>query len=219
MTTSNHRPFTYPQGRIDIASPGGREGGVKYTDYAIGRFIAQARSKPWFADTLFVITADHCAAVAGKTQLPVDKYHIPLVFYAPSLLTPGTYRPILSQIDIPPTLLDVLGRSGGGLFFGQSVFGPAPAQRAFISNYQSLGYLRDGVLTVLQPKGIVESYRVDAQTLDSTPAAVEPRLLEEAIAYYESAAHAFTRGELRAPSAATAAVAGEAGWTRSTRAD
>jgi phosphoglycerol transferase MdoB-like AlkP superfamily enzyme len=207
MTTSNHRPFTYPQGRVDIASPGGREGAVKYTDYAIGRFIAQAKSKPWFADTLFVITADHCASVAGKTQLPVDRYHIPLIFYAPSLLAAASYEPMLSQIDIAPTLLDVLGRPGAEYFFGQSAFSPALVQRAFISNYQALGYLRDGILTVLLPKGAVESYRIDAQTLASTPVGVEPRLLEEAIAYYQTAAHAFKRGELRAPLAGQAAVA------------
>ncbi len=207
MTTSNHRPFTYPEGRIDIPSPGGREGAVKYTDYAIGRFIAQAKSKPWFADTLFVITADHCASVAGKTQLPVDKYHIPLVFYAPSLLAAGTYASTLSQIDIAPTLLDVLGRPGGENFFGQSAFAAAPVQRAFISNYESLGYLRNGVLTVLMPKGKVESYRVDEHTLESTPTAVDPALLEEAIAYYQTASRAFKNGELRAPQAGAAAVA------------
>ena len=70
MTTSNHRPFTYPGGRIDIASPGGREGGVKYTDFAIGQFIDQARSKPWFKDTLFVIVADPGAAEGDDCLLP-----------------------------------------------------------------------------------------------------------------------------------------------------
>jgi len=218
MTTSNHRPFTYPQGRIDIPSPGGREGAVRYTDYAIGRFIEQARSKPWFADTLFVITADHCAAVAGKTQLPVDKYHIPLIFYAPSLLAAATYAPTRSQIDIAPTLLDVLGRPGAENFFGQSAFSPTPVARAFISNYQALGYLRDGVLTVLLPKGGVQSYRVDGRTLASAPAAVEPRLLDEAVAYYQTAAHALKRGELHLPSAGTVAVARAAHWEPSKRA-
>jgi phosphoglycerol transferase MdoB-like AlkP superfamily enzyme len=200
MTTSNHRPFTYPQGRIDIASPGGREGAVKYTDYAIGKFIRDASSKPWFADTLFVITADHCASVAGKTQLPVEKYHIPLVFYAPALLAAGSYAPMMSQIDIAPTLLDLLDRRGGEQFFGRSVFAPGPPlQRAFISNYQALGYLRDGTLTVLLPKNKVESFEVDRQSLASTPTAVNPQLLDETIAYYQTASRAFKRGELRAP--------------------
>lgn len=75
--------------RIDIPSPAGREGGVKYTDYAIGEFIAQARTKPWFADTLFIITADHCAAVAGEPRLPVEKSRIPLIMYAPAMVKPG----------------------------------------------------------------------------------------------------------------------------------
>src|SRR3546814_9533466 len=67
MTTSNHRPYTYPDGRIDIPSPGGREGAVKYTDYAIGRFIDEASTRAWFADTLFVIVADHDASVDRKS--------------------------------------------------------------------------------------------------------------------------------------------------------
>ena len=213
MTTSNHRPFTYPAGRIDIASPGGREGAVKYTDYAIGRFIEQARSKPWFADTLFVITADHCAAVAGKTQLPLDKYHIPLIFYAPSLLAAGSHGKMISQIDVAPTLLDLLGRSGAEHLFGQSAFSPTAVPRAFVSNYQALGYLHDDVLTVLMPKGRVESFRVDPRTLASTPTAVEPRLLDEAVAYYQSAAHAFKSGDLHAPSPRAAAMASETKWS------
>ncbi len=73
-TTSNHRPHTWPQGRIDVASGSGREGAVRYTDWAIGRFIEQARTHPWFDETLFVIVADHCASVAGKTRLPPSHF-------------------------------------------------------------------------------------------------------------------------------------------------
>lgn len=91
MTTSNHRPFTFPEGKIDLPQ-GHREGAVKYTDYAIGQLIESARGKPWFKDTLFVIVADHCASAAGKTKLPVDKYHIPVMFYAPDLLAPRMMR-------------------------------------------------------------------------------------------------------------------------------
>ncbi len=200
MTTSNHRPYTYPDGRIDIPSPGGRDGAVKYTDYAIGKFIRDAKSKPWFKDTLFVIVADHCASVAGKTKLPVDRYHIPLIFYAPELLKPARYAPILSQIDIPPTLIDVLGMKGSNLFYGHSAFASAPiAERAFISNYQELGYLKNGILTVLSPKQRVESFSVDPKTYASTPTAIDPQLLTEAIAYYQTASEAYKSGTLLAP--------------------
>ncbi|CAG0984296.1 Lipoteichoic acid synthase 1 [Burkholderiales bacterium] len=200
MTTSNHRPFTYPAGRIDLPSPGGREGGVKYTDWAIGRFVEDARARPWFDQTLFVFVADHCAAVAGRTALPVGGYRIPLIFYAPKLVAPAEYAPLMSQIDVPPTILDVLGVDGDDHFFGRSVFElPATPERAFISNYQSLGYLRGGVLTVLSPGRRVDAYRVEARTHESVPIPVEPALEREAIAYYQTASRAFRQGALRAP--------------------
>ncbi|OYW40803.1 MAG: sulfatase [Hydrogenophilales bacterium 12-61-10] len=201
MTTSNHRPFTYPDGRIDIPSPGKREGGVKYTDYAIGRFIDQARSKPWFKDTLFVIVADHCASAAGKTSLPLEGYRIPLILYAPDLLKPGRDDRLASQIDIPPTLLDVMGLPGDDYFFGISLFeqdepGRPQNRRVFISNYQELGYLKDGKLVVLGPKQRVDTFQIDAKG-DATPTATVPRLRDEAIAYYQSAFKAFKEGALK----------------------
>jgi len=200
MTTSNHRPYTYPSGRIDIPSPGGRAGGVKYTDYAIGKFIRDAKTKPWFKDTLFVIVADHCASVAGKSKLPMENYHIPLIFYAPALLKPSTYAPIVSQIDIAPTLIDVLGKKGTELYFGRSFFAPGKSlERVFISNYQELGYFRNGVLTVLSPRKQTVSFSIDPKTFKSSPAPLDPQGLNEAIAYYQTASRTFKTGELRAP--------------------
>ncbi len=197
MTTSNHRPFTYPDGRIDLPSPGGRDGGVKYTDYAIGHFIDQAKQKPWFADTLFVIVADHCASAAGKTKLPVNGYHIPLILYAPALLPPGRVDRLASQIDIPPTLLDSMGLPGDDHFFGNSLFEGKPSiERAFISNYQELGYLKDNQLIVLGPKRRVETFAIDAQG-DAQPAPLNERLRDEAVAYYQSAYQAFRQGALK----------------------
>lgn len=199
MTTSNHRPFTYPANKIDLPQ-GNRAGAVKYTDYAIGQLIAKAKTKPWFKDTLFVIVADHCSSVAGKTKLPVAKYHIPLVFYAPDILPAGHYTRMASQIDIVPTLLDVLGKKGDEHFFGQSLFEDQSEQitsRAFISNYQELGYYKNDTLIVLSPKQKTESYKVDPLTMESTPTLMNETLLNEAIAYYQTANRAFKTGALK----------------------
>jgi phosphoglycerol transferase MdoB-like AlkP superfamily enzyme len=198
MTTSNHRPYTYADGRIDIPSPGGREGAVKYTDFSIGHFLDQAKTKPWFADTLFVIVADHCASAAGKTKLPVPGYHIPMIMYAPKLLKPGKYTELVSQIDIAPTLIDVLGVEGDDHFYGRSVFeqGKDFQRRAFISNYQELGYLSQNQLTVLGPKQKVETFNI-AKDGSATPTEVNPKLRDEAIAYYQSAFQAFKTGALK----------------------
>ncbi|MDP2265252.1 MAG: LTA synthase family protein [Thiobacillus sp.] len=198
MTTSNHRPFTYPEGRIDIPSPGRREGGVKYTDYAIGDFIEKARTKPWFANTLFVIVADHCASAAGRTKLPVPGYHIPMIFYAPALLAAGEDARLTSQIDIPPTLLDILNIPGDKRFFGESVYQQrAENRRAFISNYEELGYLKAGKLTVLGPKHRVETFRIDPKDGSATPTDLDTRLRDEAVAYYQTAAIAYKNGSLK----------------------
>ena len=196
MTTSNHRPYTFPDGRIDLPQ-GSRKAAVKYTDYAIGRFIAEASRKPWFADTLFVIVADHCASVAGKTNLPVDKYHIPMIFYAPQLLKPGRHSLLASQIDLAPTLLDLLDARGSEQFFGQNLFDQTHyEERAFISNYQSLGYYKRDRLVVLSPKQEVETYKVDPDSFETTPDHPQPDLVKEAIAYYQTASEAFKNGGL-----------------------
>lgn len=199
MTTSNHRPFTFPEGKIDLPQ-GHRDGAVKYTDYAIGKLIATAKTKPWFKDTLFVIVADHCASAAGKTKLPVDKYHIPALFYAPDLLTAGHNTRLISQIDFAPTLLDLLGVKGSKYFFGQSIFEAEQRQlpeRAFISNYQELGYYRDNKLIVLSPKKKVQAYQINPKSLEATATAVPANILKEAIAYYQIAANAYKHGDLK----------------------
>jgi phosphoglycerol transferase MdoB-like AlkP superfamily enzyme len=198
MTTSNHRPYTYPEGRIDIPSHTGREGGVKYTDYAIGRFFDMARNKPWFRDTVFVVVADHCASSAGKTELPVARYHIPMIIYAPGHFEARHVDRLASQIDVGPTLLGMLNFNYSSRFFGHDILNAqGEEERAFISNYQSLGYLKRGILTVLRPKQQVAAFRIDANS-NSTPTEVDPKLAEEAIAYYQGAAELYKSGQYRA---------------------
>lgn len=196
MTTSNHRPYTYPEGRIDIPSHTGRNGAVKYTDYAIGKFIREASSKPWFDNTLFVIVADHCASSAGKTELPVEKYHIPMLVYSPRHIRPGKMDRLMSQVDVGPTLLGLLNFSYKSKFYGYDLFKLEPGrERAFISTYQKLGYLKDNQLVVLSPRQQWEQVPVTGAGIVPTPGL--HRLLNEAITWYESASFAFEHGNMK----------------------
>ena len=189
MTTSNHRPFTYPDGRIDIPSPARREGGVKYADYAIGRFIAQAKQKPWFDNTIFLFVADHCASSAGKSKIPVYRYHIPAIVYAPKIISPQRIETLASQIDLAPTLLALLGLEADEHFVGRDILRMAPAEgRALLSTYQNLGYLKGDVMTVLLPKRKVETFRIGANGQEAQPMPNDPKLTDEAIAYFQGAA-------------------------------
>lgn len=198
MTVSNHRPFTYPEGRIDIPSKSSREGAVKYTDWAIGDFIERARSKPWFANTVFLIVADHCAASAGRVDLPIERYHIPALIYWPGQVAPARDDRLMSQIDLAPTLLGVLGMSYRSQFFGYDMARLQPGrERALIATYQQLGLFRDGVLSILKPTRKQLQLVPSANGLDATPLyPPRPELIEQAITWYQSSSDLFDRGEL-----------------------
>jgi phosphoglycerol transferase MdoB-like AlkP superfamily enzyme len=197
MTTSNHRPYTYPDGRIDIPSGSGRNGAVKYTDYAIGEFLAKAKSKPWFDDTVFVLTADHGANARGTTRIPIDKYLIPVMVYSPKHVTPRRVDRLMSQIDIPPTLLGLLDFDYYSKFFGRDVLRSPPASdRAFVANYQTLGYLAGDRLALLHPRRKTEAFRVDADK-NIVGAIDDPQLVREAIAFYSTASYVFHSGLYR----------------------
>ncbi|MBL0121988.1 MAG: LTA synthase family protein [Betaproteobacteria bacterium] len=197
MTTSNHRPFTYPEGRIDIPSKTSREGGVKYTDWAIGKFIEQARTKPWFDNTLFVIVADHTHKGRGRQELPLENYHIPMVIYAPKHVQPRKIETIASQIDVSPTILGMLNVSYRSRFFGQDILLEGTAhERALMANYQTVGYYESGRIVELKPNARVRV--VDAATGKQAPMdALSEQLIDEAISYYQLASEAYRAGDLK----------------------
>ena len=190
MTTSNHRPYSYPEGRIDIPSGTGREGAVKYTDYAIGQFLAQAREKPWFKDTVFVFVADHTAGSAGKEDLPVHNYHIPLFVYAPGLIDAREDSRVASQIDLAPTLMGLLNMDYTSTFFGHNLLRPDTGPgRALIGNYQHLGLFDGQDLAILSPRGLIRRHDdATGLSVERTADANDP-LVRRAIAYYEGASY------------------------------
>ncbi len=199
MTTSNHRPYTYPAGRIDIPSGSGRSGAVKYTDWAVGWFLDEAKKHSWFKDTIFVITADHGASARGTTQIPFLKYRIPLFVYSPAHLRPGRYEKLMSQIDVGPTLLGLLDMGYSSKFFGHDVYAIAPGEeRALVGNYQTLGYMKDGRLVTLQPQRKVSVTALPAD-LGLPPATGIPDevLRDEAISLYQAAALVYDGGLLK----------------------
>jgi phosphoglycerol transferase MdoB-like AlkP superfamily enzyme len=190
MTTSNHRPYTYPEGRIDIPSHSGRNGAVKYTDYAIGKFIENAKKEPWFRDTIFVIVADHCANSAGKTALPVKKYEIPMLVYSPAHVQPAKVDRLASQIDVAPTVLDLLDFSYEDRFFGKDILEMTAEQgRAFIGTYQKLGYISNDRLVILTPGKNIELFQFERLTGNMAKIDPEADVESEAIGYYQGSSY------------------------------
>ena len=198
MTVSNHRPFTYPAGKIRIPNDSKtRAGGVLYTDYALGQFLAEASKQPWFDNTIFLITADHCASSAGRTEIPLHKYHIPALIFAPGFVAPQQIEGIVSQIDLMPTLLSLLDMDYDSHFYGRSIFDPDYVNRAFIATYQDLGYLEGDTFTILSPVRRYEQYRV--VPTEENPHNLEPAAqtdttqLDRAVYYYQTSCKWHTR--------------------------
>ncbi len=189
MTTSNHRPFTYPDGKIDIPSGTGRAGAVKYTDFALNRFFEMAKQKEWFKDTIFVVIADHNGGSAGKTSLPLNRYRIPLIIYSQNL-QPKTISKLSSQIDTGPTLFGLLGISYKNRFFGNNILDKSFRERTFIGNYQKLGYVKNGYLYFLTPDKESHKMKIEKLTLRDVKYREEnisQREEKEIITYYQGA--------------------------------
>lgn len=195
MTTSNHRPFTVPANRVPQKN-GTREAAVAYTDWSIADFLKRAQGKPYFDDTIFVITADHCASSAGRTSVPINRYHIPLWIYAPKHIQPQRVTRQMAQVDIIPTVMGLLNFSYRSRFFGADIFQLEPGrERAFPATYEKLGYLRNDVLTILEPQRKLEQVRPDFDNGDAVPnKPIDEHKVDDATAYYQVAAFMFKHG-------------------------
>lgn len=198
MTTSNHRPYTYPEGKIDIPSGTGRHGAVKYTDFAIGQFLKQAQSKPWYSNTIFVIMSDHCASVAGRWDLDVKNYHIPAFIYNLSNTKPIKIDKLCSQIDIFPTLFGLLNWDYNSNLFGKDILEMAPGEeRAFLGNYRKLGYIKNNQIMILseQEKSNFYKWNPNQNSLETLP--LNENFLNETVAFYQVADYLYRNEGLK----------------------
>lgn len=201
MSTSNHKPYTFPSGVAGVPPKGGgRTAGIRYADHAIGEFFRAARGKPWFQNTVFVVVADHGARVYGAAQMPLFSYEIPMLIMAPGALTAGRVDTLTSQIDIAPTLLGLLGLAYEAPFFGQDVLHWQGGARSLLFNHNhNVALYRDGQLAILglqgksqcqdyaRAPGVAQRGR-DRFTERPCPAA----LLDLATAYFQTGYQLFT---------------------------
>ena len=205
LTTSNHRPFTFPDGKIDM-EPGSRRAAVKYTDYAVGEFLKQARGKPWFDNTIFVFVGDHPSSIAGKTEVPPDAYGIVCIMYGPKFFKPETVDTVCSQIDVGPTLLSSLGWEYRSVFFGTNARDLRPEEgRAWISTYQLLGFRTNDSLVVLKPDGSFDISRKgeSGEWEPDSSLQKDPAIVARAVASYQCAYDQFTQKKMKASAVAS----------------
>jgi len=195
MTTSNHRPFTFPEGKINM-KPGNREAAVRYTDYAIGHFLSEIRKKPWYKNTVVIIVADHCAGSAGKNEIEISKYHIPCLILNLPEKGKKVVDKMCSQIDLYPTLFSLLGWNYVSNLYGQNVLDPAFQPRAVLGTYQKLAYLKADSLVILGPQQKVETYLYTKSNDMQRPDKLSGNVIDQAKANYQTAYDLYKKGGL-----------------------
>ena len=122
FSSSNHSPFEFPDNTIDLHDQDKHtvNNAVKYADYAVGQFFQQARNRTYWDNTIFMVVADHDTRVFGAALVPVNKFHIPGLIIGPGVPKKG-YTKIASQIDLAPTLLNLMGLSSDHPMIGHDL--------------------------------------------------------------------------------------------------
>lgn len=126
FTASSHTPFDLPE-RYHGKFPKGEkeiQEAIAYTDYALRRFFEKASHEPWYANTLFVLTADHCSThIDPYYKTSLGYYNVPIIFYAPGDTNLHGYdtQRIVEQVDIMPTVLAYLHYDKPFLAFGKDM--------------------------------------------------------------------------------------------------
>jgi len=196
MTTSNHKPYTYPDKKIVIPSGTGRNGAVQYSDFALKKLFEAAKNKPWFHNTIFILVADHCASSASKDEIDVKNYHIPAIIYGASIPTLKVDK-LCSQIDLFPTLFSLLKWNYTSDFYGKDVLNESFEERTFMGTYLKLAMMKnDHSVMILsnQKKEHQYIWNPKDNSLQNVP--IQQDFKEETISYYQTADYLFTNHRL-----------------------
>jgi phosphoglycerol transferase MdoB-like AlkP superfamily enzyme len=149
-----HEPFTrYEHG---TNSEGGYLNMLHYTDWALGEFITKFSKRKDFHETVFIITGDHAFAHFQEGD-PYNKFRIPLIVYSPGNIKPSKSNLFASQIDLMPSLINLLDLKGNYSSIGKNIFdsekGYAIVKEGSLVNFfNSKGYLQHSLNRILDYK-------------------------------------------------------------------
>lgn len=194
LSVSNHKPYTYPRGRIpEDPDKHWRDYAVKYSDYALGLFFRKAKQEPFWTNTVFVVVADHGARVYGEQSIPIHSYEIPLLIAGPAVVkAPVRVAQLGDSLDVSPTVLGLIGRPYETLFFGRDLLKSRPEDgRAFLNHNRDIGMLAHDRMVVLGLMKTVEFYQGNPKLVNmsllSEPAVSDFELEQDTMAIYQVA--------------------------------
>lgn len=162
QTADNHRPFNIPEQEVDFIQQELPEDSLKkygfesskeynafaYADYSIRIFLEAAKKEAYFNNTIFVFVGDH--GVEGNaeaiypnawTEQRLTEEHVPLLLYAPALLTPQLRKETVSQIDVLPTIAGLLQQPYSNSTLGRDLLDPLKKDHAAFIIYHAPGWI------------------------------------------------------------------------------
>ncbi|WP_286272058.1 LTA synthase family protein [Thalassotalea hakodatensis] len=205
FTSSNHDPFEIPEGVITPieytdnqlqkydAKELLRHKAIQYADYALGNFIAKAKTQPYWENTIFLVVADHDARAMGSDLVPINNFHIPGVILN-SGISPKLDERVVSQIDLGPTLLSLMGVENQSPMLGHDLTNPDASNRAMMQYAENFAYMANDKVVILQPSKAPLSFTYNYAHNALTSSDDNPKLSEIALAHVLWGSLAYEKG-------------------------
>ncbi len=185
FTSSNHDPFEFPDGKIQLfdKEKATRNNAAKYADYAVGEFFKMAQKANYWHDTVFLVIADHDSRVSGASLVPIQHFHIPALILGEGI-APRVDKRLVSQMDMPTTLLSLIGVKGQYPMLGYDLTQENDPNRTLMQFDKTLAYRKGNKVAILQPKvSGAQGFEYDEKTHRLIPADIPAQMAKEALAY------------------------------------
>lgn len=145
ISMSAHHPYKMPESKFKMTLPKRYEGTLvgdyvlaqNYADYAMGQFLDELKSSGLWDDSVIVFYGDHQGVslysldgnekslmeeMVGHEYGYTDMFNVPFIIHAPGIDQPTVYTQTGGQIDILPTVANLLGISmKDQLHFGEDL--------------------------------------------------------------------------------------------------
>ncbi|NNG43641.1 LTA synthase family protein [Pseudoalteromonas sp. NEC-BIFX-2020_002] len=184
FSSSNHSPYEFPDGKITLYDnqKQTRNNAAKYADYALGTFIEKAKKSRYWEDTIFIVIADHDSRVSGASLVPIDHFRIPAVIFGNGITAKRDHQ-LASQLDIPVTLLSLIGASGEHPMIGHDLSQTmhSDKHRAIMQYDKNFAYMQGNKVVILQPQKPATTYTYTQNKL--VPTSNDPIMVKQALAH------------------------------------
>ncbi len=153
FSTTNHTPFEFPEGRIELIEgepENGVKNAIKFADYAIGKLISDAKKEGYFDDTVFMIISDHNVRTYGDDLIPVNMYQIMGMILGGGV-EPQRVQKMATQPDVLATALDLVGLDLEYPILGRSIFDNSDKDMVLMQFHDMYGLRNGNQVAIIQP--------------------------------------------------------------------